>query len=291
MVSGVAIAAYARAVRVLRRRGRSTPRRQQAAWYGGVALVAVAVVGPSGAYADELMSAHMAEHLLLADIAAPLLIAGARTPVLVHLLPPRLLVIFARRRAIRAAFGALRRPAVAIGVYAVVLYAWHLRPAFEGALRSEALHAFQHQSFLAISVLVWWSALEPGRGRMPGELWKIGHIFAARMVSVFLGMAFIFGGQAFYAGVYGSTTQRYGLTPLADQQTAGGMMMSLDVIIIMVALTLFFWRAAADFDRREAAAARASEEARPAAAPEPAVTPEAAAGEPAVSAARPARRG
>ena len=44
-------------------------------------------------------------------------------------------------------------------------------------------------------------------------------------------------------------------SPLADQQIAGGMMMSLDTIIVMVALTLYFWRAAADFDRAEARAA------------------------------------
>lgn len=255
----LAVLMYARAVRKLRRRGWRTPRWQQAAWYGGVALVAGAVVGPTGAYADDLMAAHMAEHLLLADIAAPLLLVGVRTPVLVHLLPRPVLIRVAGWRRLRRGLRLLRRPPVAIGVYTVVLYAWHLRPAFEGALRNELLHGLQHQSFLAISVLVWWSALEPERGRLPGDLWKIGHILAARMVSIFLSMAFIFGGQAFYSGFYGSRAENYGLTALADQQAAGAMMMSLDVVIVMVALTVFFWRAASDFDRSEAAAASSSQ--------------------------------
>jgi hypothetical protein len=40
--------------------------------------------------------------------------------------------------------------------------------------------------------------------------------------------------------------------------------MSLDVIIIMFALCLFFWRAAADHDREEAEAARTTGTGQPA---------------------------
>lgn len=246
---------YARAIGRLRRRGRRIGRLQQASWYSGVALVAAAVMGPSGGFADDLMVSHMGEHLLLADLAAPLLIAGIRTPVLVHLPPRTLLVAFARRRRLRAAMALLTRAPVALAVYTLVLYGWHLKAPFEGALRSDVLHALQHQSFLAISVLVWWSALEPGRARMPGELWKILHIFAARLVSLFLGMALVFGRRGFYEGYYGDRGQQYGLTALEDQQIAGALMMTLDVVIIMFALTLFFWRAASDFDRQEAGSA------------------------------------
>ena len=72
-----------------------------------------------------------------------------------------------------------------------MLYGWHLSFAFEGAVRHELVHVAQHASFIFAGILVWWSALEPKRRRLRGELWKIGHIIAARMVGMFLGMAFV----------------------------------------------------------------------------------------------------
>lgn len=99
---------YFRAVRVRARRGYAVRPRQQVAWYTGVALITLALVGPTGALADRLMVAHMIEHLLIADLAAPLLLVGLRTPVLQFLLPRPALVTLARRRRLRAALRLLR---------------------------------------------------------------------------------------------------------------------------------------------------------------------------------------
>src|SRR4051795_7393468 len=92
------IAMYWRAVTVLRWRGYTVARGQQALYYSGIGLIAIALLGPPDALSDDLVSAHMAQHLLLADIAAPLLLAGMRTPVLVFMLRPPLLVRFAHPR-------------------------------------------------------------------------------------------------------------------------------------------------------------------------------------------------
>jgi len=252
---------YVRALRVLARRGVRVPRGQVACWHLGLGLQAVALLSPLGSLADDLLSAHMAEHLLLADLGAPLLLAGLRNPVLVFFLPRDVLVALARRRRLRAAFRWLRLPYVAIPVYVVVLYGWHLSFAFEGAVRHELVHVAQHASFIFAGVLVWWSALEPKRRRLHGDLWKIGHIFAARMLGMFLGMAFVLIREPVYTGVYGSGERR-GMSALADQQTAGAMMVALDILIMVFALAFFFWHAAQQYDRDEAA-----ERARAAASP------------------------
>ena len=257
-------ALYWRALRVLRGRGVPISKWQQAAWWAGLALLAIALLGPPGVYADRLLVSHMAEHLLIADIAAPLLLVGLRSPVILFMLPRPALVRVARRRRLRAAMRTLRRPPVAIGIYLVVLYGWHFTVPFEAALNSEVVHALQHQSFVAISVLVWWSALEPERRRLPGQLWKIGHIFAARLVSIFLGMALLAARSPYYAGAYGDSAREYGLRPLDDQQLAGGLMMTLDFVIVVFALSLFFWKAAQDADRAEAAERERTAAARPA---------------------------
>jgi cytochrome c oxidase assembly factor CtaG len=248
----LAASLYARAVRALARRGRRVSPWQQAAWYGGLALMALAIMGPASGYVERLLVAHMAEHLLIAELAAPLLLVGLRTPVLQHYLPAPLMRPLARSRLLQR-LRIVGRPPVAIAIFLVVLYVWHFPFAFEGALRNEWLHGLQHQSFIVISMLVWWPALEPNRARLPGQLWKIAHIFAARMVSIFLGMALIVSRTPWYHGYYGGRAREYGLSPLADQQLAGGMMMSLDVVIAIFALCLFFWLAAADAERLERA--------------------------------------
>ena len=113
------------------------------------------------------------------------------------------------------------------------------------------IHALQHQSFIAISVLVWLPALEPARRRVPGALWKAGHIIGARTVGMFLGMAFIIMRSPAYP-LYAESAPEHGLTGLQDQQIAGAMMLTLDVLIVFVALGYFFWRSAEDHDRAEA---------------------------------------
>ncbi len=249
----VAEVLYVRAVRILRARGVAVGHGQQALWHAGLALWLIGLVSPVDALAAQGLSAHMAQHLLIADLAAPLLLAGMRNPVLAFLLPRAALVTLARRRRLRAAFRALRRPLVAIPVYALVLYFWHFDFAFTAAVRHDAVHALQHGSFVGIGILVWWSALEPKRRRLRGDLWKIGHILAARLLGMFLGMAFVIIRQPVYTDVYGAGERAFGLSALDDQRLAGGMMVVLDVLVMLFALTFFFVRAARDQDREDAA--------------------------------------
>ena len=242
---GAAGALYVRAVRVLGRRGYRVARGQQALWWTGIALQAVALLGPLDPLADDLLSAHMAQHLLIADVAVPFLLAGIRTPVLQFFLPRPVLVPLARRRGLRRAFRILRQPIVAGPVYVLVLFAWHLGFAFEGALRHPAVHALQHECFIVIGILLWWSALEPQRRRLRGELWKIPYIFGTRLITMFLGMAFVFMRTPAY-GWYRDRPHTHGLTALSDQQLAGALMMSFDIAMMVATLCFFFWRASQD---------------------------------------------
>jgi cytochrome c oxidase assembly factor CtaG len=253
-VVSLLLAVYWRAVTVLRWRGYVVPRAQQALWYAGVLLIAIALLGPPDALSTDLLSAHMAQHLLLADIAAPLLLAGMRTPVLQFLLPRPILVPLARTTWLRRFFRWLRRPLVAVPVWIIVLYGWHFGFAFEGALRNPWVHALQHESFFVASILVWWAIMEPSKRHISGELWKAGHLIGMRLAGMFLGMAFILMRVQAYPW-YGDRAHDHGLGILTDQQIGGGLMFLVDLLVMFFGLAFFFWRAAADNDARERAAA------------------------------------
>ncbi len=240
---------YARAVRVLARRGYHVPAGQQAAWYAGIGLTAVGLLSPLDGLGEELLLAHMGQHLLIADLAAPLLLVGIRSPVYAFLLPRGVLVPLARRTGFRRALRKLRRPLVAVPVWVAILYGWHLQFAFEAALRNDFVHAVQHQSFVFGALLVWWSVIEPKRRRLPGELWKVPYILGARVSGMFLGMAFILLRTPAYEEFYGRTAREHGFSPLTDQQVAGAMMLGLDLLVMLFCLGFFFYRSGQDEDR------------------------------------------
>lgn len=246
---------YVRALRIVAGRNLHVSPGQQACWWIGIALLAIALNGPIDAYDDELFSAHMAQHQLLGDLAAPFLLAGLRAPLLFFYLPRPALVLLARQRWLRRTFRVLRRPLVALPVYVLVVYGWHAGFLFEAAVREPVVHALQHESFLLANMLLWWPVLEPAKRRMSGALWKIGYVFAARMSTMFLGMMFVFAKPILYVGVYGDAERPLGFDPRFDQQTAGGMMMTLDIVVMLAALCWFFWLASREEDRDQAAAA------------------------------------
>jgi cytochrome c oxidase assembly factor CtaG len=224
---------------------------QIAAWHGAIALWIVGLVSPVDVLADHLLSAHMLEHVLIADLAAPLLLMGIRNPVLAFYLPRPALVTLARTGWLRRAFRWVRRPLVAVPIYVAVFYGWHLGGAFEAAVHHPLVHALQHMSFIGATVLLWWPVLEPKRRRVPGALWKIPYVLGARFATMFLGMSLIVVRVPVYTGAYGFGNRGHGLTAVADQQAAGGIMICVDILTMVVALCFFFARAASDADREE----------------------------------------
>ena len=245
---------YVRAVTTLRRRGYEVP----AGPAGGL------VDGPRRSprrgspvrwtpSADDLVLAHMGQHLLIADLAAPFLLIGLRSPVYAFYLPRPLLVRLARVSGCGAPSACSAGRSWRCPVWVVILYGWHFSFAFEAALENPLLHVVQHLSFLFGALLVWWSVIEPKRRRLPGDLWKVPYLLGARLAGMFLGMALILLRSPAYAEYYGDRARDHGLSPLTDQQVAGGMMLGLDLLVMLFAVGFFFYRSAQEHDRAEQA--------------------------------------
>lgn len=234
-----ALALYFRACSILAARGRIVPLSQKVSYCTAMAMMLVATstfIDPVGE--EALLSLHMLQHLMIADLPAPFLLYGIRAPVLYFFWPKPVIKRVARMIHLRALWRWLRRPHIALSVWLLTLYAWHIPFFYEAALSNCLVHDLEHISFALTGVLAWWPLMDPTHERVEGRVWKAGYIVAARMIGGFLGSALVLSRVQVY-GAYGDASRMFGIDPLVDQQIAGGMMMIVDSVIIIVAATFF----------------------------------------------------
>ncbi len=236
---------YARRVRSLA--GRSSiggshpvPRWRQACFYAGFLTIAAAL-SSLGSASEDLLYVHMIEHLLLGDIAALLIVLGLTGPVLAPILKIRL---FDRLRA-------LSHPAIAFPLWAIDLYVWHIPALYQAALRHSAVHALEHAMFLAFGINMWMCLVGP----LPtpawfGNLGRLLYIVAVRLAGTVLGNIFLWSGTVFYPFyTHGDAVNH--ISPLADQNIAGAVMMVEESFLTLGLFCWLFLRAAREGEERQ----------------------------------------
>jgi putative membrane protein len=190
----------------------------------GIATLIAALVSPLDSLGGTLLSAHMAQHGLLAGVAPPmLLMARPRVAVAWGLKPLWNLDPLASRvwRWMTAAARRLSAPALATGLHAVMLWAWHAPALFDAAVASDAVHALQHLCFFVPALFFWQALLDAGSPRRAAI--AIVAAFLTFMHTGLLGGLLTMAPQPLYAPYFGRA-QVWGLTPLEDQQLAGVLM-------------------------------------------------------------------
>jgi putative membrane protein len=231
---------YALRVHTLRGTPRAVPAARQAAFYGGLVLI-VATLTLTGGLSDELFAAHMAEHLLIADLGALLLVLGLTGPVLAPVLRIR---FFDRLRI-------LAHPLVAFPLWALDLYLWHVPALHEAALRDAGVHALQHTTFVLFGANMWMALLGPlPKPAWFGNLARLVYVIAVRLTGAVLGNVFVFGGRVFY-DVYAPGERAHGISPGADQNAAGAIMMIEGSLLTLGLFAWLFLRAAREGDERQ----------------------------------------
>jgi putative membrane protein len=219
---------YGRGVqRLWRRAGRGRGIRvwQAAAFTGGWFALFVAMVSPLHRMGEVLFSAHMTQHEILMVVAAPLLVLSRPlVPSLFALPMPwrRALGRIARTPAVRSAWLTVRAPACAWLAHAAALWLWHLPGPYQATLASDAVHTFQHVSFLGTALVFWWSLLY-GRERRLSYGSSVFYLFTTTLHTGGLGALLTFAAAPWYQS-YDGVTQPWGLTALEDQQLAGLIM-------------------------------------------------------------------
>lgn len=247
VLGAVALAAtgvgYAiRAVR-LAESGRPVSTARQASFAFGLLLLAIAVLSPVEQWSEAAVTGHMVQHLLILDLAALFVVLGLTGPMMQPVLAIRWL------RWVRA----LAHPVVSFVLWAGILYFWHIPGIYDAAtFDSEALHALEHMTFFAAGIGIWLSLIGP----LPKPAWfgngaKVIYVVAVRLVGTILANILMWTGSVIYEGYLPVLTEA-GKDPLADQGTAGIVMMFESTVVTLATLGWLFFRwARLDIERQE----------------------------------------
>jgi len=226
--------AYARRAATLAGRGTPVGVWRQVSFAAGLLVLLLADLPPLATVAEELVVGHMAQHLLIGDLAGLLIVLGLTGPMLRPLLAVRWL-------------GWLRRlgnPLVALPLWALNLYLWHLSALYEGVLDGPLLHFAQHACFLAFGVAVWMPLVGPlPRPSWFGDLAMLAYIVVVRLLEAVLANVFIWSGEVLYPA-YAPGEAEWQISPLADQGAAGNLMMIWTGAVTLGLFAWLFFRAA-----------------------------------------------
>jgi cytochrome c oxidase assembly factor CtaG/cytochrome c2 len=185
-----------------------------------------------------LFSAHMVQHLLLVLVAAPLFVVAELSQPALRALPRGLLAglhaWWTRGGAVQTIARGFVAPAAAWVLHVGTLVFWHVPAPYSWAIRSDAVHALEHLSFLGTGVLFWWVALQPTGRRRLGYGAGVLYVCSAGVVMGALGAILTFAPSPWYTD-HLLTTGAWRLTPLQDQQLAGVIMWAPSSLVYLAA--------------------------------------------------------
>jgi len=178
----------------------------------GALVLLFAWAGPLPGLVPQSFAAHMWLHMLVVGVAVPLIAAW---------LAPRLAIT-----------SALALPIVVSLLDFVVVWGWHA-PALHHASRSLPLVLVAEQaSFFAVSLLVWLVALS-GRDRGNAAMGGAMALFFTSMHMTLLGALLGLSPRPLYEGHHGGGDGWLGLSPLADQQLGGVVMLAIGGVVYL----------------------------------------------------------
>ena len=234
--------AYLRRSRTLARRGQPVPGWRQFLFWLGIALVVAALNSPIDELGEEhFFFVHMCQHVLLGDLAPLCFVAGLTGPVLRPVLALRPV----------EKLRVLTHPFVALPLWAVDLYVWHIPFLYDAAVHHTAIHALEHALFFTCGGLMWSPVLEtlPAPAWF-GTGWKLGYIALVRLLETVLGNVFIWSSSVFYP-VYRHVNPLWGIGAVHDQNLAGIVMMAEGGFVTLAALAWLFLRLAEEGELRQ----------------------------------------
>lgn len=225
-------------------RRKHTPLALQIAFHLGTLTGLLALVSPLDALGDEyLFSAHMVQHLLLMFVTAPLWLIGTSGWLVDGIIPKRLDGLVRR----------LASPMSAFVAFVSVMSFWHIPSVYEIAQESEAVHIFEHLSFIGCALIGWWpvAGAEASRIPKPEPPVRMLYLFLLAVPCTALSAILTFANTPLYP-YYITAPHIFGLDALQDQRLGGLLMWLPTHMVLLLALGITFLKWFLDSDRKAA---------------------------------------
>jgi putative membrane protein len=185
----------------------------------GIVSLVVALVMP---LTHTLFAAHMAQHVLLLAVAPPLIVLSSPWTRLWQVLPR-----------------ALMHPLVAWTLFNAIMIVWHVPVLYDLALRNGALHVLEHGLFFGTGLLFWSAAFDSAR---LASWWRIAYLTTGMLVGWLIALVLAFATSPLYSAYAALPHRPWGLSELADQQIAAGVMWVPGSLAYTVAIIVFVYR-------------------------------------------------
>jgi putative membrane protein len=188
----------------------------------GLLSILVAFSPPLAPLAPKLFAAHMAQHVLLLAVA-----------------PPLIMLSLVRTRLWQSLPRALSHPLLAWTLFNVIMVVWHVPTLYDLALRNGGVHILEHCLFFGTGLLYWGVVFDPARLT---AWWRIAYLTTGMLVGWLIALVLAFAPSPLYS-VYAALAHRPGgLSALADQQIAAGVMWVPGSLAYTVAIIVFAYR-------------------------------------------------
>jgi cytochrome c oxidase assembly factor CtaG/putative copper export protein len=249
LVVGFGTFFYLAGVWRLHRRGDRWPVLRTVLWVTGMLTLFWVTSGPLNVYEQFLFSAHMLGHMLLGMAIPVLLVLSAPLTLALRAIRKRdddsrgprewiLLLVHSRYAAV------LTHPLVAGGLFAASLWVFYYTPIFRWATEEHVGHTWMIVHFLLTGYLFAQAVvgIDPVAGRPPYPL-RLILLLATMALHAFFGLSLVESHGLLLADWYGAMGRTWGLPPLEDQQSAGGIAWSVGEIptVVLAVLVAVLW--------------------------------------------------
>jgi putative membrane protein len=201
-------------------------------FYASLVVLAIALASPIEVLSEQLFWVHMVQHVLLLVVAAPLMVLArpwirlwrclpldARRWLAHHLSQGR------RTAPLRALTHALGTPLAAFLLFSVVLLSWHIPALFDATLSNGFLHALEHTLFFATALMFFKQVIaSPPLHITLAASQRVVFAIGGMIVSWVLAVVLALAPHPLYAHYAQQASRPGGISALADQQLAAGIM-------------------------------------------------------------------
>lgn len=243
-IAAALVIGYVYAIRVLAERhappGEPAVTRRQLTWFtfGMVAFLIVEVWPFHDIAERSLFSFHMTEHMVLAFVVPPALLKGTPGWLVRVIVRPLLPIV-----------RVMTKPLIAIVSFNAVLAVIHVPTVLTSMVENDLVHVVVHLLLIVSATFMWWPVLGPIPEIARLEpLAAMGYLFLQSLVPTIPASFLTFADGVVYK-VYETMPRLWGLDAGTDQVIAGLIMKIGGGVILWTAISVIFFKWAAEEER------------------------------------------